>query len=154
MTTTPSSTPPDSAAPAGPPGDRGRSLSSALVRYRVMAWVTGVLLVLLTLHVVLQIVQHGGLSGGWGEVFAEKGIDVVVPGLGHGVPIAHGWMYLIYVVVTVDLWMRTRLPAFKTALVVLAGTIPFMSFVAERWVTHRVQPMIDAAGAGSQVARS
>jgi HAMP domain-containing protein len=29
-------------------------------------------------------------------------------------------------------------------LVVLAGTIPFMSFIAERWVTRRVRPMIEA----------
>ena len=147
MTTTPAS--PPATPPAMPPAttDRAKSLASALTRYRVMAWTTGVLLVLLTAHVVMQIVQHGGLSGGWGPVFEEKGIDVVVPGLGHGVPIAHGWMYLIYVVVTIDLWLRTRLPAFKTALVVLAGTIPFMSFVAERWVTHRVRPMIEAARA-------
>ena len=27
---------------------------------------------------------------------------------------------------------------------VLAGTIPGMSFVAERWITHRVRPMIAA----------
>jgi hypothetical protein len=31
-------------------------------------------------------------------------------------------------------------------LVVLAGTIPAMSFVAERWVTHRVRPMIARQG--------
>ena len=30
-------------------------------------------------------------------------------------------------------------------LIVLAGTIPFMSFVAERWVTKQVRPLLDAA---------
>ena len=47
------------------------------------------------------------------------------------------------VIVAVDLWFRTRLPIGRMALVVLAGTIPAMSFVAERWVTHRVRPMIE-----------
>jgi integral membrane protein len=61
------------------------------------------------------------------------------------VAITHGWLYLIYVVISVDLWYRTRLPLGRMVLVVLAGTVPFMSFVAERWVTHRVQPMVGGA---------
>jgi HAMP domain-containing protein len=56
----------------------------------------------------------------------------------------HGYLYLVYVIVAVDLWFRTRLPAGRMVLVVLAGTVPFMSFVAERWVTGRVRPMIEA----------
>ncbi len=126
--------------------DRRASLASALTRYRVMAWATGVLLVLLTLHVVLQVVQYDGPFS-WGGVFGEEGLDAVVPGLGHLIPIAHGWLYLIYVVVAVDLWLRTKLPVLPTFLVVLAGTVPFMSFVAERWVTGRVRPMVNGAPA-------
>lgn len=125
-----------------------KSLSAALIRYRVMAWATGVLLVLLTLHVVLQLVQHSGV-GAAATVFGEEGLDAWVPGAGHLIPVLHGWCYLVYVVVTVDLWLRTRLPAVRTLGVVIAGTVPFMSFVAERWVTHRVRPIIDAAPVGS-----
>lgn len=125
------------------------SLAAALTRYRVMAWATGVLLVLLTLHVVLQAVQYDGGGSSWTAVFEEEGLDVVVPGLGHLIPILHGWLYLAYVITAVDLWLRTRLPVSKTFLVILAGTVPFMSFVAERWVTHRVRPMVQAAPVGS-----
>jgi integral membrane protein len=100
-------------------------MKAALTRYRALAWITGVLLLLLTLNVILKYVLD------------QKG-------LGAWVAIAHGWMYLLYVVVAVDLWFRTRLPTLPMLFVVLAGTVPAMSFVAERWVTHRVTPMLEA----------
>jgi integral membrane protein len=101
-------------------------MSQALLRYRVLAYATGVLLLLLCLNLVLKY-----------------GLDQ--SGLGAWVAIAHGWLYLAYVVVALDLWFRTRLPAAQMLLVVLAGTVPAMSFVAERWVTGRVTPMLAGA---------
>jgi HAMP domain-containing protein len=44
----------------------------------------------------------------------------------------------------VDLWFRTRLDVTRTVFVALAGTIPFASFFAERWVTRQVRPLADA----------
>ena len=119
-------------------------LASSLKRYRVLAYATGVMLLLLTVHVVVQLIQFDGATFSWSGVFAEPGLDDVVPHAGYVIPVMHGWLYLIYVVCTVDLWLRTRLPFVRTALVVLAGTVPAMSFVAERWVTSRVHPMIAA----------
>jgi integral membrane protein len=111
----------------------------ALTRYRALAYATGVFLLLLTLHVLVQWYQ----SGSEGLAFADApGLGRWIPGANHWVPITHGYLYLIYVIVAVDLWFRTRLPVSRMVLVVLAGTIPAMSFVAERWVTHRVRPMI------------
>ncbi|NLT57124.1 MAG: DUF3817 domain-containing protein [Actinomycetales bacterium] len=91
----------------------------ALTRFRVLAYVTGVFLLLLTLNMVLKY-----------------GLDR--EGLGDWIAVGHGWLYLAYVLVAVDLWLRTRLPASRMILVVLAGTVPAMSFVAERWVSHRL----------------
>jgi integral membrane protein len=107
-----------------------RSIRQALLRYRVLAYATGVLLLLLTLNVVLKY------------VFDQKG-------MGAWVAIAHGWLYLVYVVVAVDLWFRTRLPTSRMLLVVLAGTVPGMSFVAERWVRRQVEPLLEPAPVGS-----
>lgn len=118
-------------APTGiPPRTR-----SALTRYRLLAWATGVFLLLLTLHVVLQVVQWRQDGGPYS---AAEGLGAWLPGADAWVPIAHGYLYLVYVVVAVDLWFRTRLPLLPMAGVVLAGTVPFMSFVAERWVTRRL----------------
>jgi len=122
-------------------GNRASSLQSALLRYRVLAYATGVFLLLLTLHIIMQGFQMQDTGESW---FSNEGMSAVVPGSGHLIPMVHGWLYLIYVIVAVDLWMRTRLPVLGTVLVVLAGTIPAMSFVAERWVTRRVQPMVGA----------
>jgi hypothetical protein len=66
----------------------------------------------------------------------------------------HGYLYLVYVVVAVDLWFRARLPIGRTVLVVLAGTVPFMSFVAERWVTPRVRAVSEAREAAPAPAAS
>jgi integral membrane protein len=120
---------------------RGRSLAAALTRYRVLAYATGVFLLLLTLHVVVQSVQSARQDIPYS---AAKGLGTWIPGGDFWIPATHGWLYLAYVVASLDLWMRTRLPAARMVLVVLAGTIPGMSFVAERWVRRRLRPMIAA----------
>ena len=107
-----------------------------LTRYRVLAWATGVFLLALTAHVLVQWQQSSAQGIGFTEAL---GLGAWLPGAQHWVPMVHGYLYLAYVFTAVDLWLRTRLPASRMALVVLAGTVPFMSFVAERWVRGRVQ---------------
>ncbi len=116
-------------------------MRSALTRYRALAWATGVFLLLLTLHVLVQWRQSASEGLAYGDA---PGLGRWIPGADQWVPMVHGYLYLVYVIVAVDLWFRARLPIGRTVLVVLAGTVPFMSFVAERWVTSRVRPMIDA----------
>jgi integral membrane protein len=48
----------------------------------------------------------------------------------------HGFLYMVYLVFTFDLGRRADWPLKRMALVMLAGTVPFLSFVAERWVTR------------------
>ena len=115
-------------------------MRSALTRYRALAWATGVFLLLLTLHVLVQWRQSASEGLAYGDA---PGLGRWIPGADHWVPMVHGYLYLIYVIVAVDLWFRARLPIGRTVLVVLAGTVPFMSFVAERWVTSRLRPMIE-----------
>jgi integral membrane protein len=58
---------------------------------------------------------------------------------------AHGWLYFIYLIVGVDLAFRLRYPLGKTVLILLAGTVPFMSFVAERFVHKDVAARLATA---------
>ncbi len=125
-----------SARPAG-----RQSLNASLTRYRVLAYATGVFLLLLTLHVIIQVAQWQSQDIPYSQA---SGLGEWIPGADVWIPAAHGWLYLAYVVAAVDLWMRTRLPAVRMVLVVAAGTIPGMSFVAERWVTGKLRPMIAA----------
>ena len=107
----------DTSAAAG-----ARPTRAALTRYRVLAYATGVFLLLLTAEVILKY-----------------GFDTDI---GSWIPIVHGWLYLAYVIVAADLWFRTRLPIGGMLLVLIAGTVPLASFAAERWVTRRVLPML------------
>src|SRR5215475_11547957 len=96
-----------------------KGLRGALLRYRVMALVVGVGLVVLTfVGVPLQIWGHN---------------DSVAQVVG----IAHGYLYMAYVVLVVDLARRARWSLKRTAGVVLAGTVPLLGFFVERWVSHR-----------------
>ena len=99
----------------------------ALLRYRIMAFVTGVVLIT---GCVLLVFKYGTSA----NVHTADGI----------VWIAHGWLFVIYVLATANLGIKLRWPLARYGLVMLAGTIPTMSFVAEHKVTRAVQPS-DAA---------
>ncbi|MEO7982112.1 MAG: DUF3817 domain-containing protein [Sporichthyaceae bacterium] len=102
-------------APAVPP--TAVTAAGVLLRYRVMAYVTGVVLALSCLV---------GLSF-WPWYVGEGAAGVLWT--------AHGWLYVLYVVAAFHLAYRLRWKPVRTLLVLLAGTVPLMSFVAERRVT-------------------
>ena len=77
------------------------------------------------------------------------------------VAVVHGWVYAIYLVLTLDLAVKARWAPLPTVGVLVAGTIPFLSFVVERAVTARVRrgqrlqsPPPRAAAPGSTAAGS
>ena len=93
----------------------------ALARYRVMAYVVGVMLVLLV-AVAMPL-----------KYLADTPGPVAVIGT------AHGFLYAVYLLAAFDLALRARWTAKGTVLVLLAGTVPLLSFVAERIVTRRTR---------------
>ncbi|MEU6478495.1 DUF3817 domain-containing protein [Streptomyces sp. NPDC047017] len=99
---------------------------SVLTRYRVMAYVTGVLLVLLTLGV---IAKYGLQIDG-----AAKFTTVI--------GIAHGWLYVIYLVVAFDLGSKAKWPVAKQLWVLLAGTIPTAAFFVERRISRELEAKV------------
>jgi integral membrane protein len=106
-------------APARP------SYAGALLRYRVMAYVTGVVLFTATTMLIIQ------------DVFDVHSIKTPT-----GIAwVLHGYCYLVYVAVTLHLWLKLGLgrhifdrrgAGLRLLLTLLAGTIPLLSFVAER----------------------
>jgi integral membrane protein len=95
-----------------------RPVRAALIRYRVVAYAVGVgLIILVFVGVPLNHLAH------------RPAVVAVVGPL-------HGFLYIGYLLTAVDLAFRCRWPLPRTLLVMLAGTIPFLSFVAERKVTH------------------
>ena len=112
------------------------ALRAAVRGYRVMAYVTGIVLIVLCfVGIPLQVLAHN---------------LVVVRYVGT----AHGFLYIVYVVVA---FVMTRLVGMKvaspsTVIVLLAGTIPVLTFVVERWVSRRYIGPALAAAAGDQPA--
>ena len=96
------------------------NLNPALTRYRIVAWIVGVLLIVLTVGTVLKY---------------AAGNETIVALVGP----AHGFLYMVYLVLAADLARRARWKLGFTILVLLAGTVPLLSFVAERVVTRRVR---------------
>lgn len=105
----------------------------AIRRYRVAAWVTGTMLLVLTAHVIMQFVQFSGPLD-LGAVFDQPGLSVLVPRAGIWVPAAHGWIYVAYLVTVLDLWSTMRWGYGRLVAMVLAGVVPVMSFILERRV--------------------
>lgn len=109
--------------------------SSVLTRYRVMAYVTGVLLIALTLGVIGKYVLDIDGAGAFTTA----------------VGFAHGWLYVVYLVAAFDLCSKAKWPLGKMAWVLLAGTVPTAAFFVERRVTRELTPRIvaaESAGAG------
>ena len=97
------------------------SVETALRNYRIAAWVTGIgLLVLVFVAMPLKY-------------FFDQPQLVAIVG------VAHGFLYMAYIVCTLLLAERGRWKPLDALLILLAGTIPVASFVAERRVTARVR---------------
>ena len=98
-----------------------RGVPAALTRYRVMAYVVGVMLLLLVL-VAMPL-----------KYLADEPGPVSVIGT------THGFLYAVYLLAAFDLALRARWSMWGTLGVLLAGTVPFLSFYVERKVTHRMR---------------
>jgi integral membrane protein len=90
----------------------------SLRRYRFMAYLTGTLLIILVFVGVPLQVAH------------------VTSAVAKIVGTAHGFLFLVYLAAAFDVTVRLRVPVGRMLLVLLAGTIPFAAFYAERRLTE------------------
>lgn len=102
-------------------------MRAAVLRYRVMAYITGVVLIILCfVGIPLQIAGH--------------------PAMANNVGVVHGILYIIYLVCAWLLSRKLKLANGPTVLLLLAGTVPIMTFIVERWMSRRyIQPAMAAA---------
>lgn len=100
-------------------------IRSALTRYRVLAYITGVWLLLLCAEMVYKylLLEDSSTAPHW--LFYVGQI--------------HGIFYMLYLVFTIDLAIKTRWKPGTTVITALAGTIPFLSFVCEHYRTRQVR---------------
>jgi integral membrane protein len=103
-------------------------MRAAALRYRVMAYITGVVLIILCfVGIPLQIAGH--------------------PQVANNVGVVHGVLYIIYLVFAWILSRKLRLANGPTVLLLLAGTVPVMTFIVEAWMRRKyINPALEAAG--------
>jgi integral membrane protein len=120
--------------------DRKRALQ-AENNYRVAAYVTGGMLLLLTLEMVLK--YAGGVeieAGGPVGLIALVPVDTVTAiNVSTGILIVHGWLYVVYLLACFQLWTAMRWPLFWFPLLAAGGVVPFLSFFTESRVRRIVQ---------------
>ena len=91
-------------------------MPAAVLRYRIMAYITGVLIIVVCfVGIPLQVAAH--------NTFIANDIGTV-----------HGFLYIIYVICAYILARKLKMRMGPTILLLLAGTIPVLTFVVERWM--------------------
>lgn len=115
----------DLSADEGIHPDDVASIRKSLVFYQVMAWIVGVLLVVLVcVGMPLKYIWHN---------------DAVVTYTG----VPHGWLYMILIISAFNVGRRVQWSWGRLIGIALAGTVPFLSFVAERYATKDVRQKLD-----------
>ncbi|MCL8026732.1 DUF3817 domain-containing protein [Nocardioides bruguierae] len=114
-------------------------LRTPLTAYRTMAWIVGVLLVVLVL--VGLPLHYGYLVSD--APWLAKGLDGVDGSGGAGwrlgsdisryLGVAHGWLYMIFLACAFWLSRKARWSGGFTIVTLLCGTVPLLSF----WAEHR-----------------
>ncbi|MBS9535805.1 DUF3817 domain-containing protein [Mycobacterium sp. M1] len=100
-------------------------IRTALRRYQVMAWATGIWLILLCAELYLKYVAHSDLPVGW-------------------IPRVHGFVYFVYVLAAFDLAIKVRWAPGKILWVLLAGTIPVVGVVVEHFQNRNIKAQFEA----------
>ncbi|MBE4719306.1 MULTISPECIES: DUF3817 domain-containing protein [unclassified Pseudarthrobacter] len=124
-------------------GGTERQIRSALKFYKVLAYLTGAMLLLLCAELIAryafgQYLFAGGTSAGTGQPFGLGFADAEPKGVEGGVNISvavlilHGWMYVVYLISNFRLWSLMRWPFMKLILLALGGVVPFLSFIVEK----------------------
>jgi integral membrane protein len=97
----------------------------ALKRYRIMAYVVGVgLMVLVFVGIPIQLAGN------------QTPVAIIGP--------LHGWLYIVYLVFALDLARRARFTLLQMLGMVGAGLLPFLAFIVERKVTARAHAQFAA----------
>ena len=96
-------------------------MKSAILRFRVMAIVSGVMSLLLWfVYMPIKYIFHD----------ASLHSKII------WIPMVHGYLYPIYIITAIQFATKARWPIMKMLGLMLAGTLPIASLLAERRVVR------------------
>jgi integral membrane protein len=107
-------------------------MRAAALRYRVMAYITGVLIIVVCfVGIPLQVAAD--------NTWITDNVGTV-----------HGFLYIVYIIVAYILAQKLKMKFWPTILLLLAGTVPVLTFFVERWMNRTyIAPALAAESAPS-----
>lgn len=100
----------------------------ALKRYKVMAVITGTLLIIVFLA-MLRYTPLWNPPESW-----ESGFSILAQ--------VHGFVYIVYVITVMQLWLQARWGYGRLLTMFLGGVVPLLSFFIERRVARDLEPVV------------
>ncbi|MDA2809617.1 DUF3817 domain-containing protein [Nocardiopsis sp. RSe5-2] len=130
------------------------SKSLPFTLYRVLSYITGIALILLTFVALPAKYMVGEASAlalvpapaGMEHLFGPESVLMLF------IAVPHGYIYMAYVLVVIWLALGRRWSAGRTVGVALAGTIPFVGMVVEHRLAKAEKARMEAEAAGAQGA--
>ena len=108
------------------------AVRTSFARFRIASIVEGIALLVLVAIMVMRYGVYGGeglftsTSATWDQISSVWS------------PI-HGLIYMVYVILAFDLWMRMRWGLPRMLLLMFFGVVPVLSFFGERWTHQQVE---------------
>ncbi len=119
------------------PGAVAADVRPALRRYQVLAYVVGVLLIVVCSGPILRWLAEDGSTLWQVGDFIQNRVSPV-----------HGFLYIVFLVCAAVLSRLAAWPLSFTVVTMLLGTVPILSFVAERRATARTLQTAGVAAGG------
>lgn len=105
---------------------------TSLARFKVASIVEGVALLILVVIMIFRYLVFGGADASASDVQLWESISKTWS------PI-HGLIYMLYVVLCFDLWLKMRWQIGRLLLLMLFGVVPVLSFFGEKWTSQKVE---------------
>ncbi len=140
-----------SASSARPRAADVPKIPGALRFYQVTAYITGIMLLLLVGEMILKYgVGYSVYAFAPGRPLVSfvpydpANANAALPGVdvSTGILIAHGWLYVLYLIADFRLWSLMRMSFTKFVQIALGGVVPFMSFIVEHFITRQVRTFL------------
>ncbi|WIK81153.1 DUF3817 domain-containing protein [Micrococcus lylae] len=124
-----------------------QQIRGAKTFYKVCAWITGVMLLLLVAEMIAkygfgnEIFAGGVTADGVENTVGFHPEDSVTGGvnLSSAILIAHGWMYVVYLFAGFRVWNFMRWNPLRLFLMAGGGVVPFLSFIVEKKIDRDVE---------------
>ncbi|MEJ4100757.1 DUF3817 domain-containing protein [Corynebacterium mastitidis] len=101
--------------------ERQKRVKTSLKLFKTSAWATGTFLILLIISII-----------------ADTRSTYDISTFRNFIAIIHGWIYLAYAAASLNITIKTRSKPQKIIILLIYGTIPFLSFLVAKNVSQEV----------------